>query len=121
MAALAFDNRYRLTPTQEHTVMYPIDAIKVRKISRSALYGMDIADHGPDSDANPEPYPFSSLQWNDTWRVQNSHRRGHLKLMERHVQCDCWCRLVQLRKKDRETGANADMSRTRSCRLLCNL
>lgn len=79
--------------------MYPIDAIKVCKISSCAMYRINVTDFGADSHANPKSYPFGSLQWNDTRRIQNCCWRRHFKLMERHVQCDCWRRLVSSCKK----------------------
>jgi hypothetical protein len=74
--------------------MYPIDAIKVRMLSRVMISGVALTDHCPDPNADPQPNPISRLQWNDTRRLQNSHGGGNPQLMERHVQCGGWSRYV---------------------------
>ncbi len=58
-----------------------------------------------DTNANPQPDALSSLQWNDTRRLPNSHGGGNPQLMERNVQCGCWCRSVY---SDGLGGSNAD-------------
>jgi hypothetical protein len=73
---------------QEHTVMYPIDAIKVRNIYvRIMISGVMLIDRHADPNADPESDTLRSCQWHDTRRLPNSHGGGSPQFMARHVQC----------------------------------
>jgi len=76
-------------------VVYPIDAIKVRKFIRSDDVRSNI-DSFADTNADPEPDTLRRLQWYDPRRLSDSHKGRILEFMAGDVKCCGRSRLVDL-------------------------